>query len=217
MKVGTDGTLLGAWAGSAQQPQSILDIGTGTGLIALMLAQRFPAAHVTAIEIDAAAAKQAEKNTAQSNFAERICVYQADIFSWAAPQRFDLLVCNPPFYPHAHPTPSAARQKARHGFALEKLLEQGKQLLHPNGRLAMILPLQTWASLQKQLEHWQLIRSCTVRPTPQKPPHRLLFELSPTSSQKVMLSSEELTIESGGRHDYSVGYKRLTKDFYLNF
>ena len=114
MKVGTDGVLLGAWADGGQR---ILDIGTGTGLIALMMAQRFPAAEVTAVEIDEQAAMQACENVAASPFADRVNVIHDDILRYAdacAEGCFDAIVCNPPFFVNSLKNPDSKRALARH-------------------------------------------------------------------------------------------------------
>ena len=98
MKVGTDGTLLGAWAQASSGPCRILDIGTGTGLIALMMAQRYPQASVVGVDIDASAVNQAKENVKASPFADRIAIFETDICHFIADQPFDAIVCNPPFF-----------------------------------------------------------------------------------------------------------------------
>src|SRR6056297_3070564 len=98
MKVGTDGVLLGAWAGTNIQPRKILDVGTGTGLIALMMAQRFPDATIQGLEIEPEAAEQAQENVTRSPFAERVKIEHGDFFNWDTREQYDLIVSNPPFY-----------------------------------------------------------------------------------------------------------------------
>lgn len=214
MKVGTDGVLLGAWAAAHHQPEKILDVGTGTGLIALMLAQRFPAARIDALEINEEAAGQALENKSQSPFNNQIEVFQQDVFSWNPPGKYDLVVCNPPFYANAHPTHSAARATARHGikFNLEEFLKIARDLLTPTGKLAMILPTHIFEALPDSALH--LCRICKVFPVPGKRHHRILAEwkLAPCD-----LSEEEIIIENGPRHDYHESYISLTRQFYLKF
>ena len=98
MKVGTDGTLLGAWALASAGPCRVLDVGTGTGLIALMMAQRYPEAQVIAIDIDEKAVFQAQENVLASPFADRIQVLEADVQTFEDSEKFDSIVCNPPFF-----------------------------------------------------------------------------------------------------------------------
>src|SRR5690606_18064671 len=130
MKVGTDGVLLGAWArhpGAAH----ILDIGTGTGLLALIAAQRNPAALIDAVEVDAGAAQQARENVAASPWPERIRVYHADVRNWAAPEEgYDLILCNPPFYTGHRPSRDARTATAKHDVAigLDQLVQQAVRL-----------------------------------------------------------------------------------------
>ena len=110
MKVGTDGTLLGAWASLGLPEGRILDIGTGTGLIALMMAQRFPQSLVTAIDIDAEAVGQARENVASSPFAGLIEVVQADVRSYQTECLFDAIVSNPPYFSHSLECPDGQRE-----------------------------------------------------------------------------------------------------------
>lgn len=216
MKVGTDGVLLGAWAANATAPQNILDVGTGTGLIALMMAQRFPDANIHAIEIEPAASKQAQQNFSNSGFPNTPRPHHGDFFEWNAPVLFDLIVCNPPFYPHAFPASSAERETARHGkhFNILTFMIRAAQLLTPAGRLAIIVPFDLGEELMGSTTHMYLSRKCAVLPTPHKNAHRYLLEwsMSPTTLLKT-----KLTIEDAGRHQYSIDYVNLTKDFYLKF
>ena len=145
MKVGTDALILGSWAGEVserkgQPPVRILDIGTGSGIIALMLAQRFPSSRIDAVEIEPDAANQARFNVASSEFSERIVVHQRAIQGWS--EGVDLAVCNPPFF-HNHPkSDDRKRNLARHDDTLpvKSLFSAVKACLHPEGELAMIFP-----------------------------------------------------------------------------
>ena len=118
MKVGTDGTLLGAWAQAPQEPCRILDIGTGTGLIALMMAQRYPNASIVGIDIDPAAVAQARDNVTASPFADRISIYEADICHFDENATFDSVICNPPFFTGDLICPDKQRAVARHAISL---------------------------------------------------------------------------------------------------
>ena len=113
MKVGTDGTLLGAWAQMLMARGRILDIGTGTGLIALMMAQRFPDASVVGIDIDSEAVAQAQENVEESPFAQRITIRQADVLQFDDEGKFDAIVCNPPYFVNALTCPDQQRTTAR--------------------------------------------------------------------------------------------------------
>ena len=143
MKVGTDGVLLGSWV----QPgnvERILDIGTGTGLIALMMAQKSNAV-VDAIDIDEDATRQAEENFSLSPWPERLNAWHQSVQEFAAytRHRYDLIVSNPPYFMGAHPAPSEARNLARHmdeALSIEELAECVKKLLKPDGRFCVILP-----------------------------------------------------------------------------
>ena len=141
MKVGTDAVLL------ATLPQftnihSVLDIGTGTGVLSLMLAQQFPNATITAIELDAAAANQAAENFAHSTWAANMQVIQADFETFDSANRYDLIISNPPFFTASLTSEDSAKNRARHAPAnlLDKWIEKSSQLLNENGKIAIILP-----------------------------------------------------------------------------
>ncbi len=145
MKVGTDALLLGSWAGackesSAEPISEVLDIGTGSGILAMMLAQRFPAAHVHAVELEPDAAKQASENAKRSPFGDRITVHHRAFQGWEG--RVDLAVCNPPFF-HGHPkSQDRKRNLARHDdtLPLGALFKAVKACLHDNGEFALVFP-----------------------------------------------------------------------------
>jgi tRNA1Val (adenine37-N6)-methyltransferase len=216
MKVGVDGVLLGAWV-AAGSCRTVLDVGTGTGLIALMLAQRTPAA-IDAIDIDEAAAGQASENVASSVFAGRIRVFHAPFEEYAAKahRAYDLIVSNPPYFANSLKSPDAKRNLARHAgtLSLSSLLSAGKPLLSPDGRIALILPCQQEKELMETARENKLaaVRKTAVKPLPDAPPKRLLIELSANVSAPCL--SDTLIIEES-RHQYTAGYRELTKDFYL--
>ncbi len=142
MKVGTDGVLLGAWAMASQSPSArILDVGTGTGVVALMMAQRFPQANVTAIEIDAESATQAHENVLASPFAGRIEVKCVALQQYED-ERFDAIVCNPPFFTNALTCPDPRRTLSRHSASLTyaDVVRAAGRLLRPGGTLSVIVP-----------------------------------------------------------------------------
>ena len=217
MKVGTDGVLLGAWA-SVDGCARLLDVGAGSGLIALMLAQRNRDAFITAIEIDEDALQQAEENVKGSPFAERITVVGTRFqdFTVKSSKRFDLIVCNPPFFTRSLLPTDAGRAKARHSvsLSLEELMQGAHQCLSPEGHLALILPPDRLAEMTMLSEHFgfQLRRLTHVVPSPGKPVRRILaeFSLSPGEPEET-----ELLLEVA-RHHYSSAYIELVHDFYLN-
>lgn len=216
MKVGTDGVLLGAWA-DVQGARRILDVGTGSGLIAMQLAQRAPAASVSAVEIDAAAAGQARENVARSPWGERIEVVCMDFGAYSPQEKFDLIVSNPPYFVDALRSPDAQRRMARHteGLNYEVLFRHSSDLLAADGRLAIIIPaeVEELALGSAFTQGWFFARRTNVYTKPGKKCRRLLLEFV---RKPVTYVSTDLYIEraEGG---YSEDYIALTKDFYLHF
>lgn len=144
MKVGSDSVMLGALAGSSPgfSPSRILDIGTGTGVIALILAQRFDRAKITGVEIDKDASEEASENFTESPYHDRLSIVEADILDYEGDEKFDLIVCNPPYFKETLHSPSAARAQARHDDSLSpmQLMQKASSLLAPGGLLAVIYP-----------------------------------------------------------------------------
>jgi len=142
MKVGTDGTLLGAWAWAPSGRCRILDIGTGTGLIALMMAQRFPESSVLGIDIDPEAVAQATENVQLSPFSERINILQKDLMKFVDTDGFDAIVSNPPYFVDSLECPDDQRTMARHTVSLtyEGLIRQAYRLLKDDGCLSLVIP-----------------------------------------------------------------------------
>lgn len=217
-KVGTDSILLGAWL-EAPNVRTILDIGSGTGLIALMLAQRYPQAMIHAVELDESSAVQAKDNCQNCIFSRRLAVFQADISLFKPPDRlkYDCIVCNPPYFDPemSTPSPHAVRQPTRHTFTLShpKLLNAAARLLAPNGRLHIILPISASASFEKMAAAVGLhaTRKTVVQPKPSKPPHRVLIQYE---RQKGNLNRKSIIIETETRHIYSPEFIELTQKFY---
>ena len=219
MKVGTDGVLLGAWAG-CEHPARILDVGTGTGLIALMLAQRFPDASVDAIEIDPSAANQAGENFSHSPWPGRLSVRQLSLqaFAESHPDRYSLIVSNPPWFSHSLKASTLGRNLARHddNLSAKELLDCSRQLILPEGWLCLILPATDADRFIRMAEEFSFFprRILYVRPVPGRPLSRVLLNLARTPGKA---ETHEIVIESAGRHVYSDDYKKLTRDFYLAF
>jgi len=216
MKVGTDSVLLGAWA-DVSGCTRILDIGTGTGLIALMLAQRCNAM-IDAVEIDTDAARQAEENVKESPWPGRIALYHSSFrdFSIASVEKYDLVICNPPFFGSSLKAKTHARTIARHHDELnyDGLVSGSQKLLSPHGHLCVILPAGSEVEITAIAKRYNLFPSkiLRVRPNPGKPFKRVLMDFS-YSGQETMES--DMNIETGSRHKYSREYLEMTKDYYL--
>ena len=249
MKVGTDGVLLGCWsgydaaaAGSPTIPHRYhyarcLDIGTGSGLIALMLAQRFPDAHIDAIDIDKAAVEQAAENFAASPWSDSLHAFHARLQDWQIVHRtssprtlpYSLIVSNPPYFQNSLKNPDKGRQTARHTDTLSfsELIHHSVRLLTENGILALVLPAeaeQEICSLAAQHSLY-LTRITRVYSKDSKPARRVLlcFSNSQFSDNRApsglrtlnsQFSEDTLVLEDekGGR---SAAYREITKDFYL--
>ena len=214
MKVGTDGVALGAWV-PVDGVRRILDIGTGTGLIALMLAQRTSAdCQIVAVELDHDAAEQAAENVANSKWFQRIQVVESEVQRLQA-EPFELIVSNPPYFPHGQPFASPSRQQARHTSRLshQDLLEHSIRLLAPNGKIAFILPVNEAHLMIDQAELYGFYVEQLQRliPRPGLVPNRFLLLLS---RYKHCARDECIVIcaEDGG---YSEAYAGMVRDFYL--
>ena len=218
MKVGTDGVLLGAWASVPPPDSRILDIGTGTGLIALMMAQRGKKARVDGLEIDPSSAGQARENFQQSPWKDSLACIQASLQEHSSHHKdlYDLIICNPPYFSASTPAPSHEKNLARHdnSLSLEDLFSGSVALMKKTGLLSLILPVQKEARALELAREHQLHckRRTRVRPAPGKPFHRTLLEIS---RDPGTCRDDELAIETGKRHHYSEAYRKLTKDFYL--
>ena len=217
MKIGTDSILLGAWV-NCYNYTNALDIGTGTGILALMTAQKCNA-EINAIDIDEQSIIQAQENINNSNWNNRIKLFNTSLQEFNYPtEKFDFIILNPPFFQNSLKTPIESRTIARHTDTLNHLdiLTFCKKQLSINGKLAIIYPIEQGNNFIKLLAENGLFcnRLCKVKPNPIKPPHRLLMEFS---FQKQNTIESEITIETGVRHHYTDEYKELTKDFYMKF
>ena len=216
MKVGTDGTLLGAWAGMDRRAGRVLDIGTGTGLIALMMAQRYPDCRVVAIDIDADAVGQARENVEASPFAGRIDVVQADIGHFQSAELYDAIVSNPPFFADSLQSSDGQRTAARHTESLSyaTLIASAFRLLADEGRFSLIIPVDCLSRLMAEvhLRGFFIARRQAVRTIPSKPPKRCLCEFVKHPVQQVAMQDSVLDISPGVRSPW---YQDLTRDFYL--
>lgn len=218
MKVGTDGTLLGAWARGGL---TVLDIGTGTGLIALMMAQRFPEAQVVGVDIDPEAVAQARENVAMSPFASRIQLINDDIRTilpspfTLPPSPFTAIVANPPYFMESLESPDSQRTLARHTASLtyRDLMAAAWRLLADDGELSVVIPFDCKARLEGEaaLAGFFKSRECAVKTTPRKQPRRYLMAFR---KHPCRLEQTEGIIETAP-NERSDWYQELTKEFYL--
>lgn len=214
MKVGTDGVLLGAWA-PVEGVGSVLDVGTGTGLIALQLAQRAPAARISAIEIDEAAACQAAENVSRSPWPDRVEVVCGDFRNYHPADKFDLIVSNPPYFVDALKCPDEQRSTARHAGLLDYdlLFRRSASLLAEGGVVSVIIPAETEKRVvDTAWEHrFFPTRRTLVFTKPGKPCRRVLLafglEMKPCREERLYIETE--------RNAYSDEYVALTREFYL--
>ena len=224
MKVGVDSVLLGAWACADHPPLRLLDVGAGTGLLALMVAQRYPDAAIDAVEIDNETCLQAVENIADSPWNNRIRIICDDFINYAehCPLRYDLIISNPPYFKTSLKPPDTKRNIARHNDSLPHhfLLSGSVKLLIPTGVLAIVLPSAEAAALINEATAFGLFvkRTLHVQSLPSKPVYRIFVELSKTPSLSCREGSvERLCIEKADKSDFTDEYKQLTKEFYLKF
>ena len=217
MKVGTDGVLLGCWANANNNKQNILDIGTGTGLIALISAQRFPNSQITAIDINKNAFNQAVENITNSEFKNRITVLNQSLqeFAKTHTKKFDLIISNPPFFQKSLKSNNNDKNIARHDIELSysDLIKCAAKILSPAGTICLIFPSEHEQNITEIILNNNLFINQTVyvKTTPQKSPKRILLKIS---NNKTKTISSNLTIEKS-RHNYTDEFFALVKDFYL--
>lgn len=217
MKVGTDGVLLGAWTSVENNPFSILDIGAGTGLIALQLAQRCHAEVIDAIEIEDNAYEQAVENFENSPWSDRLFCYHAGLDEFVAEieDKYDLIVSNPPFYTENYKTDNAQRDTARFTDALpfDELVYGVSKLLETTGIFSTIIPYKEHETFINLAKNYNLFpcKICHVKGNPKADFKRSLLTFSFAKTESI---AEELIIETA-RHQYTEAYISLTKDFYL--
>ena len=217
MKIGTDGVLLGAWVSLENNPESILDIGAGTGIISLQLAQRSTAETIDAVEIDDDAYEQCSENFEASPWGDRLFCYHASVQEFASEieEKYDLIVSNPPFFSENYKSDNDARDMARFNDALpfQHLVVCASHLLSEEGTFAVILPKKEEKQFIRLASENNLYpqRICEVQGTPNSEIKRVLLEFS---SKKTVLKKETLVIEIS-RHHYTPEYTNLVKDFYL--
>jgi tRNA1Val (adenine37-N6)-methyltransferase len=217
MKVGTDGVLLGAWC-DVQGGEEMLDIGTGTGVIAIMLAQRKLDANVDAVEIDTTACQTAQKNMLNSPFSNRLNSFEESIQDFAKTTRkeYDLIVCNPPFFTGGTLSAQTNRNDVRHTIKLPNgdLLNSVQRLLKKDGKFCVVLPFIEGLRFKELARNYNLY--CTkvtqVKSKKEKPVERLLLQFEKVNQPEI---TDELIIQFEKRNDFTPAYIALTKEFYL--
>lgn len=219
MKVGTDGVLLGVWTPLSASTYSILDIGSGTGLVALILAQRSLAEQIDAIEIDEDAYEQCVENFEESPWNDRLFCYHAglDEFTDEIEDRYDLIVCNPPFFKPNNLIDDQARSKARFYDILpfDELVKSASILLAEDGIFSVIIPFEEEENFLNLAESESLfpIKITHVKGTPTTKIKRSLIAFT-KNKKSTSFITDILTLEIE-RHLYTPEFKELVKDFYL--
>lgn len=227
MKVGTDGVLLGAWCplNIEKLGYRVLDVGTGSGLIALMLAQRitilgYSLFTIDSIDIDAKAVEQAIYNFEQSHWTKNLAAYQSSLQDWHSEKKYDLIVSNPPYFQDSLKNPDAQRATARHTDTLtyKELVSHTAHLLYDDGVLALILPIEAKETIIEIAQEQQLVptRITYVHSKAGKPIKRLLISFEKKHSNHPAHACHISTFYIEGTNTpRSEEYKKLTEDFYL--
>ena len=218
MKVCTDACILGAYA-NANGSTTLLDIGTGTGLLSLMMAQRYPNLKIDAVEIDALAAKQAKDNFKNSPWSNKLRIIEGDVkaYSFSINKKYEYIICNPPFY-EGHLKPgNKANTIARHSdeLTLEELSEAVSKLLKPGGKFSVLLPPEGVRQLEAILLTKKLFlnKSFLIKDRVELPVIRIIAEFS--FDQKV--TTTKTLIIKKDKENYNDDFKALLKGFYLAF
>lgn len=220
MKVGTDGLLLGAWITKNTEVSTILDIGTGTGLIALMLAQKFQEASIIAIDIDEAAVLQAKGNAENTVWKNRIHIQHIALqdFIVVNKKKYDVISCNPPYFIKGWKIDNEQRKKARDAehMPFEYLIEAAIKFLSDKGSFNLILPVEEGKKFITLMSKAGLFckRKTTIYTKEGKTPKRFLVEIVKYPCETI---NTDLLIENKGLNNYTEEYKQLTRDFYLHF
>jgi len=219
MKIGTDAVLMGSWVECINETR-ILDIGTGSGILALMMAQRNPYTHIDAVELDPAAARLAQQNTDLSPWQNQIRIFNSSIqdFSLKIEHKYSLLICNPPFFTDSLKSPVNARNLARHNDSLPvtDLFSSINKVIAINGKASFIIPAHEFPQWSKIARQYMFFPATIafVKSTLLHKPHRVLVTFSHSELNDVTI--KEIVIYTVDRQ-YSKEYKDITKDFYLNF
>ena len=219
MKIGTDAVLLGSWVPCGNETR-ILDIGTGSGILALMMAQRNTDIAIDAVEIDHDASMLAELNVQLSPWPDQVHIFNITIqeFSLANKHNYSLIICNPPFFTDSLKAPDMARSTARHNDTLpvKDLLYCTSNLLTESGKAAFIIPADAYENWKNEAANHNLYPTHTtwVKSADNHNPHRVMIVLSQKKQSEII--DNQISIYSS-KNIYSSEYKELTGDFYLKF
>ena len=214
MKVGTDGVLLGAWALGGKR---ILDIGSGTGLISLMMAQRYPEAQVVGIDLDAEACAEARENVAASPFADRVNIVDCRLQDYESVEKFDAIVSNPPFFLNSLKNPDSKRSMARHADSLpfRELFRGVKLLLSDDGVFSAIVPVEVLEAFASEgyMHGFYLLRQCGIKTVERKQPKRYLLTFAKHRSMEMDDMVETIMDSEGNSSEW---YAKTTEEFYVS-
>lgn len=216
LKVGTDAVLLGAAMTIRPEDRAFLDIGTGTGVIALIMAQRVHDANsnIVAIDIDGPSAEEAAENFADSPWASSMTAIHTSLAEFRPERKFDCIFSNPPFYDNSLTNPDAREAAARHTQSLSyrDICAFASEYLEPDGHISLILPADQETAIMRTAASFGFypFRIIRISTTPRKPVKRLVVELQRT---KAKTSEESLVLQDGAAR--SAQYAELTKEFYL--
>lgn len=215
MKVSTDACIQGAWTAVLPEDRAVLDIGCGTGLLSLMLAQRQDQIHIDAVELDADTALQAAENVKQSPWNDRINVFQDDIKDFLPEKKYDLIICNPPFFQNSLLGPDELRNQARHNHTLsyQDLFSVIEKHLQPGGRASILLPTAEhtiWETIVKE-NGWSVYTKLLIYPSVNKTYNRVVSIIGPQQRDIVVT---EFQIRDAA-NNYSEDFIRLLGPYYL--
>ena len=207
MRISTDALFLGAWARTAHTASQVLDVGTGTGILSLMLAQTYPSAMVTAIDIDDEAVRTAQDNFSRSPYGDRLTALSCDITApelALPPRTYDLIISNPPYYDGLQPATAPLRQ-ARHtgeGFAPHLLFRYLEAFVAPEPTLCLVTPVEALPLLRREavLHRYNLTRICGLRHHVGQPAIRLLTQWHRSATPPPPCCSESLAIRTAQQH-----------------
>lgn len=217
MKIGTDGILLGAWVNCKQKNNGI-DIGTGTGVIAIMMCQQNPNIKIDAIEISINASKDAILNFKNCVWNHNLKLFTAPLKKFKPPKEYDIIVSNPPFFKSNYLPTNKEKSLAKHedGLTYRDVILFATKNLSNTGTVNLVIPFDSYENCRTIATNNNLFlnRECIVYPKANKPANRVLLEFGKT---QTIVKEEKLIIENEKRHDYTTDYKKLTRDFYTIF